>query len=171
MDWWCYPMHNRGQATLIDLLFGIFIFILLFTVLASFFSTNYSNTQKQQLQTDLESKAFEATDQLIRFQGLPSNWETLSSIDDVNLFGIALRDRVIDENKLARLSSLALTDYNKVKQKLNIGQYDFILDLTGKDNVSIGISPASNATTIVIRRIVYYKGAEANVKFTLYKLR
>ena len=171
MDWWCYPMYSRGQATLIDILFGSFIFILLFTAMISFFSENYSNTQTQQLQTDLESKAFEVTDQLIRFEGLPANWETNSTINDVNLFGIASRDRVIDENKLSKLSSFAIADYNKVKQKLNIGQYDFILDLTGTDSISIGINPASNATIVVVRRIVYYKGAEANVKFTLYKLR
>ncbi|MDO8538145.1 MAG: hypothetical protein Q7S21_04625 [archaeon] len=167
------PHMQKGQATLIDIIFASMIFLLLFGALVSFFSSNYLTTQKQQLQSDLESKAFETADQLIRFEGLPSNWEELSSIDDINIFGIASRDRVIDENKLARLSSLALTDYNKLKQKLNIGQYDFILDLTRADSilVSVGINPASNATTVVVRRVVYYRGEEANVSFTLYKLR
>ena len=157
---------------MIDILFGFLIFASIFAILTSYFSSNYSSTRAQQLQTDLESKAFLAVDQLIRFEGIPNDWESsASTINDVNIVGLASGDRIIDENKLSRLSVFSSTDYNKLKQKLNIGQYDFLLELTGANIVSIGLSPVSEATVVVVRRIVYYKGKEANIAFTLYELR
>jgi hypothetical protein len=162
--------NEKAQATLVDIMFGVFIFSVILAMMISFYGTNLENTQKQQLQTDLETKAFQTIDQLIRFKGKPNNWNELT-INEVNLFGIAKRDRIIDENKLSKLSSLAITDYNTVKQKLNIGQYDFLLELQGIDNVSIGITPISEATIVVVRRIANYRGQEANVQLSLYKLR
>ena len=163
------PKSEKGQATMIDFMMALFIFIIVIGYLTTVWLINLSTIENNYVLDDMQRLAFQATDLLIRSEGLPSNWEVMD-IDDVNRIGLAERDRVIDEQKLNSFKNLG-AEYERVKQLLQIANYDFHFELQGADDVNAGLPCMAAAQKAVVKRAVNYKGSEAIVTFTLYKVR
>lgn len=161
--------EQKGQGILIDIMMALFIFIVILGYLTTVWTMNLSTIESNYLSDDMQRLAFQTTDLLVRTSGTPNNWETMV-IDDVNTIGLATSDRILDEQKLNRFKNLG-ADYRKAKEIMQIGNYDFYFELQGVDDVNAGLMPMTEAQKVVVRRIVNYKGEEAFVIFTLYKVR
>lgn len=155
---------------MIDFMFGLFIFIIILGYLTAVWTLNLSTIENNYVFDDMQRLAFQTTDLLIKSEGAPGNWEEIADINDVNVIGLAESDRVINEQKLNRFKNLG-AEYEKVKEILQIANYDFYFELQGIDDVNAGLAPMAEAQKVVVRRVVNYKGSDAIVIFTLYKVR
>ncbi len=172
-------MRSEGQSMMFDLLIAVFVFFLVLGVLASLWLQNWDNVQRDEQTTQQRFRGQQALDSLLRFQGVPSNWNIpcdLQSLSSTQVVGLAYRDRVLDENKLLCFFVLASdwnttqTNYSALKDKLQLNDYEFGLRVfqNGSDQNS-GHMSLANSETIVIQRIANHKGSDASVELRLFR--
>ncbi|MCR4369482.1 MAG: hypothetical protein NUV67_06275 [archaeon] len=159
---------QKAQAVLMDFALAVLIFVVAWFFIATQFQERDAQVRGDADFLEMRIKADYALDYLARSPGEPSGWETLE-IGDLNRPGLAISDRRLFEQKLAAFSNHS-ADYELLRQKMNIGRYDFFFEFDGIDNSSAGLAPGGDATKIVLSRIVEYKGGEAIAKLTLYEL-
>lgn len=159
--------ESRAQAVLLDLVFGVFVFVLLFAFLYSQWQASLSTALREQGFEELHARGFQAVDSLVSSKGQPSNWHLLSQ-SDINVLGIARKRNVVDEARLSRFLSL---DYEFARQKLALSSFDFFFHISNSQGVdfNFGLLPDSNIAVFSFRRIVDYKGVESIVDFTVFK--
>lgn len=159
--------ESKAQAVLLDLAFGIFVFVLLFAFLYSQWQNSLSSALSEQDLDELHSRGFMAVDSLVSSKGIPSNWHLLSD-GNVNSLGLAKKRNVIDEARLSRFLTL---DYEFARRKLALSSFDFFFHFYNAQGVdfNFGLAPDSNVAVFSFRRIVDYKGVESIVDFTVFK--
>ena len=158
---------------MIDFLFGLLVFMVVFSLLVSSWFSNRNVLEQEETLRKTKLSAEQALDSLVRTQGYPADWETLS-IDDVNWIGLASQDRVLDEGKVAQLRSWSgdwnttQANYSKVKEKLNLGEFEFHLSIQSVPPVSMGWENDLNTTTISLSRVVTYQGSVTKIALKVY---
>ena len=85
-------LNKKGQTIMIDLMIAIVVFVIAVFFLFNMYEDNKKNIIEQQTMVDLQEKASQVSDVLVRSGGIPENWETLS-LSDVNVIGLAKKDR------------------------------------------------------------------------------
>ena len=113
-------------------------------------------------------KADTALEYLVKNPGKPSNWENLT-INELNRPGLAITDRKLSEAKLSSFSNLS-SNYEEMKSKLGLEEFDFYFSFVGVDSVTAGLDAGSNANKIVLERVVQYKGGLGVATLKVYKL-
>ena len=173
---------KRGQAIALDLLFAVLIFLLLLNSGLLFLGSSNSTVEGKGLLDDLEARAIQSLDMLVRTAGKPDDWQ-LKSIGDVTFLGLAKRDRVLDEAKVERfrgwIQTYGSSDYNRVKSLLLIG-YDYYFKMTDSsgsilqvkgNNIESGVPAGSSwdkMKAINLKRVVNFRGEAAIVEFAIY---
>ncbi len=181
-------LNKKGQGMAIDLLFAVIIFLLILGASMALINSNTTTLVDKNILRELQERAIQTTDMLVRTQGQPNNWEDLGTIDEIGVIGLAKRDRVLDEAKVDKFVQLIANysdttgDYNKVKSLLLIG-YDYYFKMTDSSGTTIvlydgtgepvksGIPPDDrwdNMTAMRVKRIVNFEGEAAIVEFTIY---
>jgi hypothetical protein len=97
---------NRGISMIIDLSFAVFIFLLISWSLTTVWSNKSALLQRQLYEDETSLLAERVLDTLVTSTGYPSDWED-KLIHDLEVVGLAKRDRVLDENKVNRFVNLA----------------------------------------------------------------
>ncbi len=158
---------SRGQSSLIDLVIGFFIFAL---ILASIMGTINKNTKDFTRNSEIDEinhDSFFSVKELTETKGFPENWEILDE-NSVEKIGLIERRNTISEDKVVAFSNMT---YSKTKELLKIEGYDYYFVLNGVDNITAGINPVGQTKySIITKRIVNYKGSEAEIEFRLYEL-
>jgi len=134
--------HKKGQTIIIDLFIAISIFVLLIGA------------------TDLQVKAFQVTDLLVKSTGNPGAWE--NNISSAAVIGLAESDRVLDRNKVEAFANIS---HNEGVKLLNLGDYNYYFEI--KD-VNGGNLPNGDVK-FNVERYVSYEGSDEIFKFTLWK--
>jgi hypothetical protein len=158
----------KGQTVLADLLVAVMLFLLLLALFNNFWVFNSQNYWNQIFFDDMQEKAIILINELITSKGIPENWEDLP-ISDVNAIGLAEKDRVISEEKITAFNNFN-SYYTQLKEILKTNPYDFFFEFDGSDDFNVGLQPMTQAMQVRVKRIVQYKGGEAIVKLTLYKV-
>ena len=153
---------------MIDFTFAFFIFILAWGFLSAQFDNKYDETLTNNNLKIMRVNADTALEYLVKNKGIPSNWEDLT-ISDLNKPGLAITDRQLSEAKLSAFSNLS-SNYEQMKTKLGLEEFDFYFSFAGVDNVTAGLDAGSNANEIVLERVVQYKGGLGVVTLKVYKL-
>lgn len=157
---------SRGQSSLIDLVIGIFIFVLVFASVLSLINKNNADFVSNDETAEIKHASFFALKELTETQGFPLNWETLNE-NEVNRIGLMKRNS-IDEDKLVAFSNMT---YSKSRELLNLEGYDYFFILDGVDYITAGLTPASQPEYLFsTKRIVKYKGSEAEIELQVYAL-
>jgi hypothetical protein len=113
----------------------------------------------------LEERAVGEAGVLLGSPGFPADW----SASDVNVVGLAIRPQVVDPQKLAELTSM---DYNAARQGMNLGAFDFRIELvsaTGTFDRNIGLLPALDDRVASVERKVLIGGDDAVFTFKLFR--
>jgi len=156
----------RGQASMIDLVIGFSIFLLVFASVSAVINKNSKDFTKNSEINEIKHDSFFVLKELTETQGYPLDWETLNE-NDVERIGLAKRNE-INEDKLMAFSNMT---YNKSKELLKLQGYDYFFVLDGADYVTAGLNPASQTKYLIkTKRIVNYKGSEAEVELQVYTL-
>lgn len=159
---------SRGQAVIIDFTLAFFLFIIAWVFLTIQFDDKYDETLTNNDLKIMRLKADTALEYLVKNPGNPSNWEKLT-INDLNKPGLAITDRKLSEAKLASFSNLSI-NYEEMKSKLGLEEFDFYFSFAGVDNVNAGLDAGSNANEVVLERVVQYKGGLGVATLKVYKL-
>lgn len=165
-------LNTKGQTQMIDLMFAVFIFLLLFATLALAWNNSYTKSLAEQDFFEMQSKCLELSSFLLKDKGTPIDWQN-QNLSDVVTFGLASKDRVVETNKLSALQTFSDVNYLRVRELLGVAPYDFYFELTILGNplpeTSFGLSPAADSEVASIRRIVEYNGGEALVVIKLHE--
>lgn len=161
-------LKQKGQAVLIDFFFASIIFLILFFAVQSQWTQDIQTAREKSTQHEIQLKAYAIAETLVKTPGEPENWETLP-VSSIERIGLAQSTLSLDTQKVNAFKNLD-QNYSAVKEILRAGQYDYFFQLDGTTDVNAGLAPPTDATKIVIRRIVEFEGSEAVVIFTLYKL-
>ena len=159
---------SRGQAVIIDFTMAFFLFIIAWVFLTTQFDNKYDETLTNNDLKIMRLKADTALEYLVKNPGKPSNWENLT-INDLERPGLAVTDRALSEAKLSSFSNLS-SDYEEMKSKLGLEEFEFYFSFAGVDNINAGLDAGSNANEVVLERIVQYKGGLGVAKLKVYKL-
>ena len=160
-------MRNKAQAVITDLFIALFIFLLLVSTII-FIWNRYSTRFNEDLEyKDMQLKALEISDLLIKTQGYPENWELDPS--SVDILGLASSDRVLSEEKINALI-LNIT-YQNATMFLGLPTYDFYLRLSYLNGTMIqdyGLSSTSELS-VSVKRIVSYKNEKVIFETRIWK--
>ena len=157
----------KGQVSIYDILMAFILFIFAFSILNGVWTKNYEGALDNIEFTEMESKALQAVNSLLKTRGFPGDW----SESDVEVIGLAYKKNSVDEGKLALFSSM---DYNAAKEKLKLGSYDFVFvfDAPGSvDDVNL-VPPGGipgGANVVSLKRIVEFNGGDSVVYFKVFK--
>jgi hypothetical protein len=155
---------ERGQVSVFDLLASTFLFIIIFTAMRGIWLGNIDTAMNEMAFNEMQVKAQQVLDSLIKTEGYPSNWNS----ENVQLIGLADKPNIIGREKLSAFKTM---DYNVASSRLSLGSYDFNFELTQNGAVvkSVGIPVDTNKTVISLERIVIYGGSEAHVTFRVFQ--
>jgi hypothetical protein len=161
----------KGQSISLDLLFGIFIFLVIFTYLLvtiTEYTTRYSGNS---VALGMELSAISASNALLMGGGVPYNWSLdtppYSRVDSV---GIAGMPRVIDPAKMAALQSMANQSYEAAKRSLGI-ENDFLITVEAFDgfqHATIGQQASNASSAVEIERIATLRGKPVIIRVRVY---
>ena len=158
-------MDKRGQISTYDIVVALFIFVLVFATMRGIWISNVQKAETEQEYNIMKLKAMQAIESMVKTKGYPKNWDG----SNVELLGLARKQNVLSESKVMQFAAM---DYSTAKDLLLIANYDFNFSLHSAeptDSVSVGMPLDSNSTVISIKRVVKYKGAEADVVFKVFK--
>lgn len=169
---------SRGQAIALDFFFALMVFVLVLSAMTAMIDSNAKSSLEKRRASELNSKAVQTIDMLVRTSGQPNNWEKKGT-DEITAIGLAKRDLVIDDAKTSKFVEWAgayeSADYNRAKSLLLIG-YDYyfcIKDSAGQVVRETG-KPADisltwgNMTAVNVKRIVNFNGDEGIAELTIY---
>lgn len=154
---------NKGQVNALDFFIAISIIsILLVSIMLTW---NHYETRISSLivYNDLLTNAIQASDQLVKSPGNPTNWNS----SNVNFIGLIDNDREISSIKLNNFVSLSESE---VKEAMKI-PHNFYFEI--KNDVEVinftGTPPSGDVTTVKIQRYVYYENEKAKIELTLWE--
>ncbi|PIN85575.1 MAG: hypothetical protein COV47_01390 [Candidatus Diapherotrites archaeon CG11_big_fil_rev_8_21_14_0_20_37_9] len=162
---------SKGQAVVMDFAFALGLFIILFTFISAEFTQQVNTSERKSTFDSLRVKADFVMETLVKSTGSPQNWETLS-LNDVEYFGLAASDRDLSDAKLTSFQNNTTSepDYLITKQKLGLEGYDyyFVLEDAGIQS-GLEVPVGTDATQVVVERIVTYQGGAYHARLTVYK--
>lgn len=174
----CFWRNEKGQGIALDFLFAVLVFLLVLNASISLMDLSYESDLDKSLIVDLQAKAAQTIDALVRTEGSPSDWQN-RGIGEASLIGLAKRDRALDEGKVNKFVEWANVygseNYEKTRALLLIG-YDYHFRIissagaTRKEAPSQATQPSkwNGMTAVRAKRIVNFNGDEAIAEFTIY---
>lgn len=165
----CLRAQNKGQATLPDVLMATFLFLLILVGIMTYAQNTQNVAQDTVNRQSLDVITSNIAEFIIKNPGTPSNWEELNDINSVSQFGLALKDRVLDSQKVVAFVNFANFNYSEVKTLLSIPAYDFYIEFSGGASLSAGQFPPGNRPVSVVQRLVTIDGVETTFKLVVYE--
>jgi hypothetical protein len=169
-------MSSRGQGIALDFLFAVLVFLLVLNSVMTIIDSGTQSVSEKNLLNNLNAKASQTMDLLVRTDGNPNDWEKLD-LGDVVAIGLAKRDRALDEDKVGRFFELAgsysSSDYNAVKSLLLIG-YDYYFELEDSEGLVLeqtgtpGDFRWEDMMQVTVQRVVNYNGVEVIAELSIY---
>lgn len=154
----------KGQSVSLDLMFGVFISIMLFTYLIIVMSELSDRYIGNGTMSSIELAAISMSNMLVESGGFPFNWT--GNVSEAKSIGFAQRPGVLD---IAKIKALESAGYAQAKKALNV-DYDFMLrveEVDGYGYAAIGME--SNSTQVVeVSRAAVLNGKHVFVKVRVY---
>ncbi len=134
-----------------------------------FQNTVEETTQRQYDRKTLDAFSANIAEYLVKNPGTPPQWESLSDKNAVQFFGLANNDRVLNPDKVVAFVNLGNTDYDFVREKLRISNFNYYVEFSGGANLSTGLAPSGNIQSSVVKRFTTINGIETTITVTLYE--
>ncbi|VVC00493.1 Uncharacterised protein [uncultured archaeon] len=157
---------EKGQGVMFDFAFALLLFVIAWAFISSSFDSRLSSHENERSFAQMKNTADSLLDSLVSSNGVPGNWEE-NDAGGVKSIGLALRDRELSEAKLAAFSN---SDYEALKEKMNIGANEFFFTFSGPVDMNAGLPPQGKASVAVSRRVVSYNGQQGTVALKIYRL-
>ena len=163
-------MNKKGQGMVIDLMAAVLIFLIIGGSIMFVWADKEIEAEERFFENERITMAERTLDTMIKSNGLPANWEeyegTNSEIaDNIQMLGLAKRDRVLDVEKVEKFAELSNLDdtYAILRTKLLIGGNEYYFRIFDPERekmdeeiIIAGKKPAGNVAEIRIRRPIIY---------------
>lgn len=157
---------QRGQGIFVDFFFGATVFLLVWSIINTNFWDSFENTKAENKIRDMELIGKITMQQLLNSKGEPANWEE-KNLSEVNKIGLMNNAGYVDEKKLVAFSNASM-NYEELKRKLSLENFDFFFEFTGENDINAGLEPVGNVIKTTEKKQVAYKGGEGIAKLTIY---
>ena len=171
---------EKGQGIALDFLFAVLVFLLVLNASLALMDSGNSSAADKSLIVDLQAKASQTIDMLVRTEGQPNDWQ-YKGIGEANIIGLAKRDRVLDKGKVNKFVEWGADysdtsgDYNRARALLLIG-YDFHFRVINSSGEILKEAPSQETqppkwedmTAVRVKRIVNLDGDEVIAELTIY---
>ncbi len=148
---------SKGQFVTTDFSLAVSILIFLFVLGIIIWNSTSTKISQNTIKNEMETVSIDVSDQLLKSQGLPADWETQAVLN----FSLGLIDRgnELNPNKFVALTKL---NYNYSKSLLGIRGYEFYVRATDVNGniksdsgtpLKVGIVPVENSTIVNSKRI------------------
>ncbi len=126
-------MSHKAQSSSIDLLVSFLVFIIVFIFILQFWSVSIKSTQSNTRRTDMESFAVSFSDNLLKSNGVPYNWNNTN----FNTIGLVSSQNILIPSKVSNFTSMS---YDTLKQTFGIDYefYFYVENLNGSRYYQIG---------------------------------
>ncbi len=167
--------EKRGQATIIDLLMAISVFILLVTITTVMWDL-YSIRLSNRVEYDnMVIKSFQISDALMKGKGSPIYWEYVPD-DEVVLIGLMQGEKRLSYNKVEKFQDFP---DDKLREMFRVGKYNYFFRIKYLNKTEIilkGIPPSGKYTVNLMRVAEYDRDGDesifepeiVNVEFALW---
>lgn len=131
-------MH-KGQVISTEFLFSLSILMILFMAGIYLWNLTSARVGENIIKNELVSSSIDISDQLLKLQGLPTDWE--SNISKIFSLGLSKESYILDVTKVKAM--LVNLSYNQVKDLLNLKNQEFYFRMLYPDGnfVRIGGIP------------------------------
>ncbi|MBU0636132.1 hypothetical protein KKE06_03845 [Candidatus Micrarchaeota archaeon] len=156
---------NKGQIISIDLTLSIMVFVLLLGFLYFSWQSNVSGWEQQRHSLELEEKAMQQARNLVESSGFPANWTPIT----VEVIGLAIQPNVLSMEKIGFFANM---DYNMAREKMNIFNYNFRIEITSTNptlDQNIGAQPSASNQVSTIEHQILIEGEHAVLRFQLFR--
>ncbi|MEW6528860.1 MAG: hypothetical protein AB1391_03155 [Candidatus Micrarchaeota archaeon] len=141
-------MVSKGQLSVLDALIGMIGLMIIILTGFILFSMAYSNISTFQKEKNIELRSFYATEQLLS-AGDPHNWNFLS-LEEVNNFGMAEQNGVLDIRKITALNSSFVQNYSFVVNRLGLSEHNISIVISDYyTNLPIYSIGSANSTNLL----------------------
>lgn len=159
-------LNEKGQAVATDLLLGTTVFFAVFAILSGIWINNAGIAVSERSFQELEAKAVQTAEFLVKVQGIPYNWQS-QAIEEVNAIGLARKERVLDEKKVEKLQEWSVGgNYSKLKEIMNVEGFEFYFKVSEFEG---GFESSDNYNSIAIERFIVMNGVVEKFEFRLFK--
>ncbi|MCX8195286.1 MAG: hypothetical protein N3G22_04245 [Candidatus Micrarchaeota archaeon] len=165
-----YACNIRGQSIPMDLIAGVFVFILAisyFVILWDSYQTKYLEEMRARKN---RLAAISVAEQLASSPGQPFNWT--GSPSSAQAIGLAIRQRELDPVRVKALQMLAAANYSEAKRLLGVDE-DFLIKIEtmqGARLITIGQEASNETFAYEVSRLVYYNGSGSHLKVRIYEV-
>ncbi len=158
--------NRKAQLFTIDLILGIFIFLLTVVAMFSMWDLYLGRFKKDVIYDENFIKALHITDNFVKTPGYPINWNS----QNVEVIGLATENRNLLVDKVKNLTSMSIDEAKKILNIENQNFYFAIVLLNGSVIEKLGKKElTTHKNKIKIRRPVIYDGKEAMLEFELWE--
>ena len=150
---------NKGQVISTEFLFAILILLTLFVLGMYLWNLTSARINENLIKNNLVTNAIEISDNLLRSQGSPTDWEeNVTNVASIGL-GVISKSNKLDRDKILSLTNIS---YNQIKDSLGIKSFEFyfrISNLSGSTiqidgkGVETGVKPNVTSDIVNARRI------------------
>ena len=135
----------------------VFIVVSLFVLATIMWNSVSTRINQNIIKNDIETTAIDISDQLLKSQGLPTDWASKAS-QNFSL-GLVSKNYQLDVGKV---TAFATMNYNDTKSLLGIRGYEFyfkVTDIAGNiisqsgTSLEAGIKPSANSDSVNSKRI------------------
>lgn len=157
-----FNISSKGQFFSPDILIALLVFLMGLFLFINSSTFVFSQVNLFESRNNVDNIAHSTIDSLVKTSGSPVNWNN-KELDEINFFGLAKSENIIDKNKILSLIFYLDNNYEITKERLGLGEYDFYLRVVGFDreiklkSINFVSTPKSE---LVYSRIVYFDGEQ-----------
>jgi hypothetical protein len=158
-------LNDRGQAFSYDFLVAFFVFLVLMNIMYLTWNDNVDRIQDIRQFERIRFASSALADNFTLTPGKPSNWE---HDIDTNFYGLVGDKYDLVQKKLDALSA---KDYDRVKEALNIDEYEFTITVEQDKNTvyTFGQALSQPEYAAGVERVVTYNGKPAKLYLRIYQ--
>ncbi|HEX55525.1 MAG: hypothetical protein DRO94_04810 [Candidatus Altiarchaeales archaeon] len=155
-----FELGRKAQTFSSEFILAYIIFLLVLTAILFLWDTTNRSIITSERLYDMENSAINAVEKLIRTPGMPNDWFSTSSTDDIISIGLANKSRILDERKVLKFIELMSTsgsslcptgiigsnNYNCSRYLLGLGKYEFYFELMDINGTVLNLNGTQCAT-------------------------
>ena len=159
---------SRGQLSGIDMMFGVFLFMIVIAVISIEWTDSFNYAKNVQMTRTTTDLAISLSNQLVSFEGEPQDWNATT----VKVIGLAIRQNLLSQGKINTLAAMNIT---AIKDLLGVSDYHLLIRIfkadLGGDNVALfgETLPGNASSASVIDSYAALNNEVVIVRVTLWR--
>ncbi len=166
-------LNRKGQIFSTDLMIASIVFLFILTTAAVYGNQLANRLYFIEQDSEMRQIGQQAANILLLTTGSPANWQQLSSLEEVNVIGLAEHQNFLSIEKMTQMKTLTSSNYEDLKEVLGLSKFDFKLEVKSLQNnlivESFGQEPGLESRVVSINRIAIYDSNNVVVRLRVFE--